>query len=63
MPGKLRQRLAVRREEIVARSAELRRQLSGDAAAIRQRFGLARRLVTLVPIVRPLIARFWRRRR
>jgi hypothetical protein len=63
MPGNLRQRLAIRRLEIVAQSAELRRQLSGDAAAIHRRIDIVTRLLTLFPVARLLIAKFWRGRR
>ena len=63
MPANLRQRLAARRMELVAESEDLRRQLSDDADSLRQRINVVKRLLTLAPVLRPLLARLWRRRR
>jgi hypothetical protein len=63
MPNNLRQHLAERRVQLVAHSAALRQQLSDDAAHLRRRANIVKRLMTLVPVVPPLIARFWPRRK
>jgi hypothetical protein len=64
----LRQQLAIRRMDIVAHSAELRRQMGRDTAVLRQRIAVGRRLLALMPLlmpllVRPLLSRLWRRAR
>jgi hypothetical protein len=58
----VRQQLAARRVALVARSEALRQQLSYDADSLRQRIDVAKRLAALIPVVRPLLARLWRRR-
>ncbi|MFI4891656.1 MAG: hypothetical protein ACHQIL_14090 [Steroidobacterales bacterium] len=63
MPASLRRHLAARRQELVSQSEALRQQLSDDAASLRHRVDVVKRLLTLIPVVRPLIARLWRRRR
>ena len=53
-------RLQTRRTELVAQSEALRMQFSQDTATIRRKLDVGARVVTLLPLLRSLIARFRR---
>ncbi len=52
--------LQARRTELVAQSEALRMQLAHDTATIRRKLDVGARVVTLLPLLRSLIARFRR---
>ena len=57
-----RARLAARRQRLVAHSAVLRGELVGDLSGLRRRIDGGARILSLLPLVKPLISFWWRRR-
>jgi hypothetical protein len=53
-------RLQARRMELVAQSEALRAQLAKDASSIRRKLDVGARVLTLLPLLRSLMARFRR---